>query len=186
MTINLAPLVMVTTNPVNGTVGTAYADHTFTATGGTVSKTYAVTTGVLPDGLTLASNGTLSGTPTAYGDFTFAVTVTDSLSATDSHEYSMTIDPAALVIDTTNPSAGTVGTAYAGHTFTSTGGTGSKAYAVTAGTLPGGLSLENDGVLSGTPTAYGDFTFTVTATDGATTTVMDSHSYSMTINPAAL
>ncbi|WP_174553889.1 putative Ig domain-containing protein, partial [Rhodococcus marinonascens] len=37
---------------------------------------------------------------------------------------------------------------------------------VTAGTLPDGLTLDADGVLSGTPTATGQFAFTVTATNG--------------------
>ncbi len=188
MTINPAALAIDTTNPSAGTVGTAYAGHTFTATGGTGAKTYAVTAGTLPAGLSLASNGTLSGTPTASGNATFTVTVTDSASTpvTDSHSYSMTINPAALAIDTTNPSAGTVGTAYAGHIFTATGGTGSKTYAVTAGSLPAGLSLAANGNLTGTPTTAGNATFTVTATDSASTPVTDSHSYSMTINPAAL
>ncbi|MDD3040980.1 S-layer homology domain-containing protein [Bacteroides sp.] len=176
-------LVIDTSDPVGGTVGTAYAGHTFTSTGGTYSKTYTVTSGTLPGGLTLASDGALSGTPTAYGDFTFTVTATDSASTpvTDSHSYSMTIDPAALVIDTTNPLDGTEGTAYAGHTFMATGGTGSKTYAVTSGALPDGLTLASHGALSGTPTAYGNFTFTVTATDSATPPVTDSHSYTILI-----
>ncbi|MEA4988303.1 MAG: S-layer homology domain-containing protein [Anaerovorax sp.] len=186
VTVTPAVLVIDTTNPSAGTVGTAYAGHTFTATGGTGLKTYAVTSGTLPTGLALASNGTLSGTPTASGSFTFTVTVTDSASTpvTDSHSYSMTINPAVLVIDTTNPSAGTVGTAYAGHTFTATGGTGSKTYAVTSGTLPTGLALASNGTLSGTPTASGSFTFTVTVTDSASTPVTDSHSFTISVDVA--
>ncbi len=188
MTVNPAALVIGTGNPTTGTVGTVYSGHTFTATGGTGSKSYVVTSGSLPTGLSLSSAGVLSGTPTAYGLYTFTVTVTDSASTpvTDSHSYSMTVNPAALVIETGNPTTGTVGTVYSGHTFTATGGTGSKSYAVTSGSLPAGLSLSNGGVLSGTPTAYGLYTFTVTVTDSASTPVTDSHSYSMTINPAVL
>ena len=58
----------------------------------------------------------------------------------------------------------TTGTSY-GQTVTASGGTGPYTFAVTAGSLPAGLSLSSGGVLSGTPTALGNFSFTVTATD---------------------
>ena len=50
-------------------------------------------------------------------------------------------------------------------TITATGGTGPYAYAVTAGALPTGFTLSAGGILSGTLTALGSFSFTVTATD---------------------
>jgi hypothetical protein len=56
--------------------------------------------------------------------------------------------------------------------------------AVTAGALPSGLNLAADGVLTGTPTAAGSFSFTVTATDSAGFAA--SQSYTLTVNPAAL
>ena len=40
--------------------------------------TWSVTGGSLPPGLTMAANGTISGTPTAEGSFTFTVTATDA------------------------------------------------------------------------------------------------------------
>ena len=46
---------------------------TFTATGGTSPYTFSKTSGTLPTGLTLSSSGTLSGTPTATGTFTFTI-----------------------------------------------------------------------------------------------------------------
>ena len=42
------------------------------------TKTYTVTTGTLPTGVTLASNGTLSGTPTVTGSFSITVRATDA------------------------------------------------------------------------------------------------------------
>jgi len=61
-------------SPVAGTVGTVYnsSGYQFTATGGTES--YTVTSGSLPPGLTLATNGLLSGTPTTLGNYSFTVT----------------------------------------------------------------------------------------------------------------
>ena len=178
-------LVIASANPADGTVSTVYAGHTFTSTGGTGAKTYAVTAGTLPSGLSLASNGTLTGTPTTDGSYNFTVTVTDSASTpeTDSHAYTMDVLPEALVIASANPADGTVSTVYVGHTFTSTGGTGAKTYAVTAGTLPSGLSLASNGALTGTPTTDGSYNFTVTVTDSASTPETDSHTYTMDILP---
>jgi hypothetical protein len=54
-----------------------------------------VTGGTLPTGLSLASNGTLSGTPTAFAvpgpAFTFTVTATDSLTVTGTKTYRLLI-----------------------------------------------------------------------------------------------
>ena len=49
--------------------------------------------------------------------------------------------------------------------ITATGSTAPYSYAVTNGALPPGLTLTPGGVLSGTPTTAGSYTFTVTATD---------------------
>ncbi len=84
-TITLAP----TTLP-NATLGTPYS-QTLTATGGTAPYTFAVTGGTLPPGLTLATTGTLSGTPTGAGSFTFTVTATDHGGATGSRAYTLAV-----------------------------------------------------------------------------------------------
>jgi Putative Ig domain len=64
---------------------------------------------------------------------------------------------------------GSLGTPY-NQAITATGGTAPYTFAVTAGTLPNGLTLSTIGVLSGTPTIGGTFNFTVTATDSNTNT----------------
>src|SRR5262249_53086043 len=66
---------------------------TITASGGTAPYTFAVTAGALPAGLMLASDGTITGTPTAAGTFTFTLTATDADSFTGSQGYSLTVDP---------------------------------------------------------------------------------------------
>ena len=57
-------------------------------------------------------------------------------------------------------------------------------WSVTSGSLPAGLTLNNGGMITGTPTAQGESTFTVTATNGYGDG--DSEALSITINPAAL
>ncbi|MGB6686459.1 MAG: putative Ig domain-containing protein [Terracidiphilus sp.] len=70
---------------------------------------------------------------------------------------SITLSPATI------PS-GTAGAAYS-QILSATGGTGTVTFAITAGSLPKGLTLTSTGALSGTPTQVGTFPFTVTATD---------------------
>jgi arabinan endo-1,5-alpha-L-arabinosidase len=68
--------------------------------------------------------------------------------------------------------AGTITESYSS-TLTATGGTGTGyAWTISAGALPGGLTLASGGILAGTPTAAGTFNFTVEVTDssGATAT----------------
>ncbi|SHJ07313.1 Por secretion system C-terminal sorting domain-containing protein [Hymenobacter daecheongensis DSM 21074] len=91
----VAPTIVV--NPAslpNGTVAAAYS-QTLSASGGTAPYSFAITAGTLPTGLTLAANGTLSGTPAASGTFNFTVTATDASGTpgpfSGSRAYSLTI-----------------------------------------------------------------------------------------------
>lgn len=76
---------------------------------------------------------------------------------------------------TTLPNA-TKGSAYS-QTITASGGTGPYTYAVSAGSLPTGLSLSSGGVLSGTPTVAGYSSFTVRATDSTTATGTQAYTF---------
>ncbi len=72
------PLVIASTSVPNGYVGVAYS-YTLVASGGIGSRTWQVTTGALPPGVTLGlTTGSLTGTPQVLGNFNFTATVTDS------------------------------------------------------------------------------------------------------------
>jgi hypothetical protein len=58
---------------------------------------------------------------------------------------------------------GTYGSIYADQTLTVTGGIASYSFSISKGKLPAGISLSDSGVLSGTPTAAGTFSFTIAA-----------------------
>ena len=87
---------------------------------------------------------------------------------TGSQNYTLTVSaPTISFSPATLPSA-QVGVAYS-QTITASGGTSPyHNFSVTAGSLPAGLTLSSSGVLSGTPTAGGSFSFTVSATDSST------------------
>ncbi len=146
-----------------GIKGTAYID-TVKASGGTQPYTYSVTSGVTPSGVTLASNGSISGTPDSLGTFNFTVTVTDSIGCTASKSYSINVECPVITLLPVSLSIGTVGNAYA-ETVAANGGEAPYAYSVTLGILPNGVTLTSTGNLSGTPSVADTFDVTITATD---------------------
>lgn len=84
----------------------------------------------------------------------------------------------ALSITPTSLTSGTAGVAYS-QALSQTGALGSPSYAVTAGSLPAGVSLTLGGMLIGTPTVVGTFNFTVTVSDASGCT--GSQAYTLTI-----
>jgi hypothetical protein len=141
-----------------------------------------VTSGTLPAGLTLgASTGTISGTPTAAGTQAFNATMQDSLGATSTNSYSITINAVPSITTASPLPAGEVGIAYAGSALARSGGTAPFGWSATG--LPGGLAIDPaTGAITGTPTAAGTFPASVTLTDYAGAT--DTKTLSITINPA--
>ena len=101
--------------------------------------------------------------------------------------------PTLVITPTTIPD-GLYGSVYANQTLTATGGIPPYTFSVSAGNLPQGISLSNDGVLSGTPTAAGSYSFTVTALDNsglfygtqAYTLVIDQAVLTITANNATM
>jgi hypothetical protein len=148
--------------PPPGWTRTVYFD-TLTVSGGTSPYAWTVSAGSLPAGISLSADGNLSGTPTATGTFSFTVKVTDANNQAATQATSITI---AAGVSTTfaAPPPGQVAVPYT-DTLTATGGTTPYTWSVNAGTLPPGLTLTSAGVLAGTPTSAGSFTFTVNVID---------------------
>ncbi len=173
-TITLSPATLTA-----GQVGVSYS-QTITASGGTSPYTYTVTSGALPAGLSLSAGGVLSGTPTAAGTFSFTVTAKDSNNITGAQAYTLAVAAApTITLSPTTLTAGQVGVAYS-QTITASGGTSPYTYTVTSGALPAGLVLSTGGALSGTPTAGGTFSFTVTAKDS--NNITGAQAYTLTVN----
>jgi Bacterial Ig-like domain/Putative Ig domain/Bacterial Ig domain len=79
LTVQCPTITVISPLVADGLVGAPYS-QTFTQTGATsANPTFTLAAGVLPDGLTLATNGVLSGTPTKSGAFPIKVQVQDTL-----------------------------------------------------------------------------------------------------------
>lgn len=166
LTIQVNPMLEVSTTGVpHGAVGAAYT-ASLEAKGGNGVYTWSMAAGTLPSGLTLAANGTLSGTPTGEGAFSFTVLVKDGNAMTASRAMTLQIHP-QLVIQAPALPEGTVGVAYPQLSFSATGGNGAYTWSVVSGSLPAGMTFDPaTAATSGTPAADGTYSFTVQVADG--------------------
>jgi len=160
-------LNITTTSLPSTTVGASYS-QTLLASGGTPSYSWSITSGSLPAGLTLASTGTISGTPTVGGTFSLNAAVVDDSTPVQTRTITLTITVAVatipLKITTSGLAAGTTGAAYS-QSLSASGGTPAYSWTLGSGSLPKGLTLTSAGAISGTPTASGTFSFTATLRD---------------------
>jgi hypothetical protein len=160
-----APTIVVSPATLpSATQGSAYT-QSLSASGGIAPYSFAVTAGSVPPGTSLTSTGTLTGTPTAAGTYTFTVRADDQSGSSGARAYSLTVRAEVLVLDGAQVPPATVGVPYAG-SVTAHGGTAPYTYFVSAGSLPAGLGLvPSTGAITGRPTAAGTSAFTVTVTD---------------------
>jgi len=186
LTVNNPPCPTITIAPAGplppGVAGVA-VNQSSTAAGGTSPYAFSLAAGALPAGLTLASNGNLTGTPTLPGNYGFTVRATDANGCTGERGYTLVVNSApcpSVTINNNSPlPAGRVGTSYS-LAFTGTGGTTPYVFSITAGVLPGGLTLSPGGTLSGTPMPAGNYNFNVRLTDAKG--CMDEANYDLVIN----
>ena len=160
----LASSLQITTSSLpQSTVGATYT-QTLSASGGTPPFSWSVASGLLPPGLAVDPGGSINGTASAAGSYTFAVAVSDSAGANATMNYALTIN-AGVTLETSSLPDALIGSPYA-QSLQATGGTPPYMWYVTVGALPDGITLDaNSGTLSGMPSAAGSFTFTLRAVD---------------------
>jgi hypothetical protein len=179
--LDLATPTSGTNSPPNATAGSYYS-FSFKASGGIAPYTWAVTSGDLPPGMSMiAGSGGISGTPvpTAPGQYSFNVKVSDSTGTTVTKLYTLVVAP-PLQISTAALVPWTVNAAGYNQPLVSTGGAGPYTWSWAGEpdpltqlptALPAGLSLSTSGVVSGTPSKEGGYQIRVTLTDGNGATV---------------
>jgi len=179
--------------PVLGAIGAKTVNElallTFTATATDAdipvqTLTYSLS-GTVPAGASITSAGVFTWTPSAIGDYTFDVVVSDG-SLTDSE----TITVHVVATSNTPPVLGAIGAKTVNElallTFTATATDAdipvqTLTYSL-SGTVPAGASITSAGVFTWTPTEAqgpGDYTFTVVVSDGSLTA---SQSVSVRVN----
>ncbi len=146
--IAINPPVSASCVSLNAVQGVAITPVTMTGSGG-AGGPYTFTATGLPPGLSISSNGTISGTPTSSGTFPYTVTVSDSAGNKGTVNCSVTVAPA--VSASCVAIIAVQGVAITPVTMTGSGGAGGP-YTFTATGLPPGLSISSGGTISGTPT----------------------------------
>ncbi len=154
-------------------VGVPYDDFLI-ASGGTPPLTFSILSGALPPGLTLnTATGEISGTPTLAGTYNYVARVTDANGLTaDSPGCPLFLSAGNLTVLCPVLQSGTVGNPFIAQVQV-VGGTPPYTFAVIAGSLPPGFTLDPvTGVITGIATIVGSYAFTIQVTDslGATAT----------------
>lgn len=130
---------------------------------GDATMRYELESGTLPDGVTLNKDGTLSGTPTTSGTFTVKIASIADNWLRGSSEFTFKVESAFSLSEGFEEA--TVGESYVGYIDSESVVTPTYqtvTYKLKDGeVLPDGLTLGEDGKVSGTPTKAGTFTFTV-------------------------
>ncbi len=180
LTLNASSLALLTSALPAGSPLVPYS-AALSATGGSGVYTFALEANGVP-GLTLASNGTITGTPVQAGFFSPTFRVTDSLGCTATRTIPINIGQ-TLAITTVAVSAARVNQPYSFQVLAE-GGSGARNWSLTFGALPTGLTLDiASGLITGTPQVAGDFSFQVRVTDSTSTA---ERFLSITVSPGIL
>ena len=164
------PYLIGPNSPFPFILNTPYHERLFTAGGGTPPYTWSANG--LPPGLAI-DEGVITGAPTALGNYTATITLTDAMHLSVTHEFRCTVSSTPLQITAGIPPAGRVGVAYE-HFINAAGGSQSDYTWTITGTLPQGLShgkppgcsITNCAVrIAGTPTTAGTYPFSATVSD---------------------
>lgn len=146
-------------------------------------------TGALPSGVTLATDGILSGSPAfgTAGNYPVTITATDANNNTTTQSFTLTVGATAPVF--TSATSTTFSENTAGTFAVSANGDNPLSYSET-GALPSGVTLAADGVLSGTPApgTVGSYPIILTATDGGNNleSLATTQSFILVVNEAPL
>jgi hypothetical protein len=144
------PLSITTAMVDDGVIDRDYSE-TIASTGGRGTKSFSISSGALPAGLSMSASGAISGVPTGpAGSASFTVQVTDSADTPATDTQALTIDIVEPLEITTAVLADTgINVDYAA-TVAATGGTAPYTFSVSSGELPAGVALATNGSLTGT------------------------------------
>ena len=146
--------------PPDATLNTPYSATLLAS--GAKPITWTHTSRVLPEGLTLSSEGVLSGTPTKEGNYTFEVTATNAYGSASAN-FTMNVNEVPTITSTAF-------TGYVGYAFNESLELSSSTSVTwsTTDKLPAGLTLNSStGAITGKPTKAGSYNVTFTASNSS-------------------
>lgn len=159
----ITPLALVGQRSGQSEIGVALSGKV-TATGGNGTLTWTVKSGSLPTGVTLGSDGTISGTPTATGTYAFTAQVADTDGRTATVDQTLVVAP-KLGFKTVKLKTARAGKLYSA-TLKTLGGVAPVKWKILGGKLPHGIRFQkNLGVFAGTAKKAGTYRVSVEATD---------------------
>jgi large repetitive protein len=165
---------ILTTSLPNAALGASYSAKLQAGNHPIQSQTFEISQGALPAGLTLAADGTISGTPTAAGAATFTLKATsvgdDGAIRIDTRRFTLTVTGSYTI--TASRRLGEVGVPFSS-TLASSGGAAPLQWSASGG-LPDGLSVDAQGEISGVPRQAGNYDVTVHFAD-ANGSASDAH-----------
>jgi hypothetical protein len=174
--VGAGALAITTSQVPPASVGAPY-QTVLTASGGGGVYSWTLTTGTLPAGLALASDGIVSGTPSTVGDDPVTVQVTDqnALTATAPLDFEVSAAALPLAVLTNSLPGGSLGIGYS-VPLVAIGGTPPYQWSIVSGegAPPPGIGISTDGTLAGAPEADGAFVFQVQVSDSAKATAQSS------------
>ena len=129
-------------------------------------------------------SGGTAATATGLSAGTYTVTVTDANGCTTTANFVIT-EPTSIAFSTLSLPNRDYNQSYS-QTVVATGGVGIISYSLTSGSLPTGFTLSNPGVISGTSTDIGTFTFIVIATDANGCSISQNLSIGLNQIPVAV
>ncbi|HWL46027.1 MAG TPA: Ig domain-containing protein [Ilumatobacter sp.] len=165
LTVGTAP-VWTTTELEGFQVGASF--EAVVSASGQPAPTYSVAAGALPTGVSIDPvTGAVTGTPTTAGAYSFTLRAENAIGST-THSYTGTVAPPATppVWSDQQLASFKVGVAYADGVLAT--GIPAPTYLLFSGQLPDGITLVADsGVVEGTPTVAGSFTFVLRASNAS-------------------
>jgi hypothetical protein len=171
-------LTITPLSPANAHINAPYSLSVGAQASSAVAS-WAISAGQLPPGLTFAVNHSyaniaiISGTPTQVGTYAFTISVRDyTLPQTVTLDTTIVVDSHFAITKPTLQNGGQ-NLAYT-DSFAAVNGQTPYHWSIN-GALPAGIALNSStGKVTGTPTDFGSFSYTVTVTDSSTPVQTDS------------